>query len=61
MDTIPVSFETLSKQFAARSGVAAGKWFGKTCLKLDGKAFLVLWGDDIAFKLGEASQSPPSR
>jgi len=31
--------------------VAPGKWFGKPCLKVDGKVFAALWGEDMTFKL----------
>jgi hypothetical protein len=35
--------------------VAVGKWFGKTCLKVEGKVFAALWRGEVAFKLtGEA-------
>ena len=43
------------KELAAELGqeydVVPGKWFGKLCLKVDGKVFAALWGEDIAFKL----------
>ena len=54
---MPVTFKSLVEQFAANPRVAAGKWFGKTCLKVDGKAFAVLFGDDIAFKLAEDARA----
>lgn len=31
--------------------LAAGKWFGKPCLKVGGKVFAALWQGDMAFKL----------
>ena len=31
--------------------VAPGKLLGKLCLKVDGKVFAALWGEDMAFKL----------
>jgi hypothetical protein len=35
--------------------VAVGNWFGKPCLKVQGKIFAALWQGDMAFKLsGEA-------
>jgi len=50
-----VSFETLVAPFATAHQVAEGKWFGKPCLKTDDKAFVVLFGQNVAFKLtGEA-------
>ena len=42
-------------EFSPEWGVAPGKWFGKPCLKVDGKVLAALWGGDMAFKLsGEA-------
>ena len=45
----------LVAEFSPEQDVSAGKWFGKLCLKVEGKVFAALWGDDVAFKLtGEA-------
>lgn len=45
----------IAAEFDADQDVAQGTWFGKLCLKVDGKVFAALWGDDVAFKLaGEA-------
>ena len=57
MSEMPVTFESLVEKFADNPRVAAGKWFGKTCLKADGKAFAVLFGDDVAFKLAEDART----
>jgi len=57
MSDVAITFESLLGQFAGDPRVAEGKWFGKTCLKVDGKAFLVLFGGDIAFKLDEGARS----
>lgn len=57
MDKATPTFETLQAQFAADPRVAASKWFGKTCLKVDGKAFVVLFGHDLAFKLAEGPRA----
>jgi hypothetical protein len=57
MNEDPITFESLVEQFAGQANVAAGKWFGKTCLKVDGKAFLVSFGGDIAFKLAEDARA----
>jgi hypothetical protein len=47
--------DEIAAQFGSESGVATGKWFGKPCVKVGGKVFVVLWGRDLAFKLtGEA-------
>jgi uncharacterized damage-inducible protein DinB len=45
----------LAAELGADQEVSAGKWFGKLCLKVEGKVFAALWGGDVAFKLtGEA-------
>lgn len=42
-------------EFSSHPNVSKGKFFGTPCLQVDGKAFLVLWKEDMAFKLtGEA-------
>jgi hypothetical protein len=47
--------EDVAAQFSPEMNVATGKWFGKPCLKVDGKVFAALWGGDMVFKLtGEA-------
>jgi hypothetical protein len=49
------SLEVIAAELGAEQDVTVGKWFGKRCLKVDGKVFAALWGDDMAFKLtGEA-------
>ena len=50
------SFTSIVAQFAGNPRVAEGKWFGKTCLKVDGKAFAVLFGADLAFKLPDGAR-----
>ena len=50
-----MSLENLIEEFSADDQVVESKWFGKPCLKVDGKAFVVKFGRDLAFKLtGEA-------
>jgi len=45
----------MSVELGQTRSVAPGKWFGKPCLKVDGKVFAALWQGDMAFKLtGEA-------
>ena len=45
----------IAAELSKARNVAPGKWFGKTCLKVDGKVFAALWQGDMAFKLrGEA-------
>jgi len=41
----------LAAELAEDHDVAPGKWFGKLCLKVNGKVFAALWGEDMAFKL----------
>ena len=48
------TLETLGEiagRFTASHEVQVGKWFGKPCLKSNTKVFVVLWGEDLAFKL----------
>ncbi|MBW8010324.1 MAG: hypothetical protein FVQ83_03645 [Chloroflexi bacterium] len=49
--------ETLIEQFAGNPQVAAAKWFGKPCLNVNGKAFVVQFGGDLAFKLTAEAHS----
>lgn len=51
----PQILNELVAEFSPEQDVNAGKWFGKLCLKVEGKVFAALWGGDVAFKLtGEA-------
>jgi hypothetical protein len=43
--------DEIAAQFGPELDVATGKWFGKPCIKVSGKVFVALWGDDLAFKL----------
>lgn len=47
------TFEAIAAQFAGDEEVAESKWFGKICLKVNGKAFVVAFGGDLAFKLAD--------
>lgn len=51
MSDAQMSFENLTEEFASDPQVVEAKWFGKLCLKVDGKAFVVKFGRDLAFKL----------
>lgn len=51
------NLETLIEQFASNPDVAAAKWFGKPCMNVKGKAFVVQFGDDLAFKLTDEAHS----
>jgi hypothetical protein len=47
--------EEIAAQFSPELDVTTGKWFGRPCIKMGGKVFAALWGDDMVFKLtGEA-------
>jgi hypothetical protein len=41
----------IAAQFRPNQQVAIAKWFGKPCIKVGSKVFVVLWGRDLAFKL----------
>jgi hypothetical protein len=47
----PPALNEISVQFSPGQQVTAGKWFGKPCLKVSGKVFAALWGEDMAVKL----------
>lgn len=47
-------FDTIADDLAPR-GATAGAMFGKRALKVGGKAFACLKGDDLAFKLGDGT------
>jgi hypothetical protein len=49
--------KTLAALFSEDPRVVEGKWFGKICLKIDGKAFAVLFKGDVAFKLPEDART----
>jgi hypothetical protein len=52
MDSI---LNELAAEFSPEQQVSVGNWFGKRCLKVEGKVFAALWRGDVAFKLtGEA-------
>ena len=46
-----INFEDLASHFASNDTVTEAKWFGKRCISVNGKAFAVLFGEDIAYKL----------
>ena len=51
MSEVQMSLEILAEKFSDNPQVVESKWFGKLCLKVDGKAFVVKFGRDLAFKL----------
>jgi hypothetical protein len=55
MDDSAQTLNEIAAELGSGQNVAPGKWFGKLCLKVDGKIFAALWDGDMAFKLaGEA-------
>jgi hypothetical protein len=49
------TLDEITAELGVDRDVVLGKWFGKLCLKVDGKVFAALWIGDMAFKLtGEA-------
>jgi len=51
----------IAAQFDPKLDVATGKWFGKPCIKVRGKVFVVLWQGDLAFKLTGKAHSEASQ
>lgn len=51
------SLEELAVALGPRPGVTVGKWFGKPCLKVNGRVFAARSGDTMAFKLPEEALS----
>ena len=47
----------LAAELAEDHDIAPGKWFGKLCLKVEGKVFAALWGEGMAFKLTGAAHA----
>lgn len=47
----------IAVQLAPELQVATGKWFGKPCLKVGGRVFAALWGEDVAFKLTDQAHT----
>ncbi len=50
-------FETLVENLSADPQVVQAKWFGKPCINVNGKAFVVKFGRDLAFKLSGEDHS----
>jgi hypothetical protein len=51
----PEILDQIAAEFGPEQNVAVGKWFGKPCMSVGKKVFVILWGKDLAFKLnGEA-------
>ena len=52
MNSAEVHFEALVDAYADTLGVTTGKLFGHPCLKVEGKAYSVLFVGAVVFKLG---------
>ncbi len=46
-----MDFESLVEELTSDPEVVQAKWFGKPCINVSGKAFVVKFGRDLAFKL----------
>ena len=44
--------ESLVEELSSDPQIVQAKWFGKPCINVIGKAFVVEFGQDLAFKLG---------
>jgi hypothetical protein len=51
------TLEVIAAELGAEQDVTVGNWFGKRCLKVDGKVFAALWGGDMALKLTGGAHS----
>ncbi|MFN3195566.1 MAG: hypothetical protein ACE364_06445 [Chlorobiota bacterium] len=47
-----VEFDRINKKLSATHNTADGLMFGKRCLKVGRKAFVVLYNDSLVFKIG---------
>ena len=47
----------IASQFSPEQNVAVGKWFGKPCINVGKKTFVILWGRDLVFKLAGQSHT----
>jgi hypothetical protein len=49
--------QEIASRFSPEAGVSVGKWFGKPCIQIGKKVFVILWGRDLAFKLADESHA----
>jgi hypothetical protein len=49
--------QEIAASFDPAANVATAKWFGKPCINVGKKVFVVLWGQDLAFKLTGAAHA----
>ncbi len=47
----PEILREIASQFSPEQNVAVGTWFGKPCINVGKKTFVILWGRDLVFKL----------
>ncbi len=47
----PEMLREIASQFGPEQNVAVAKWFGKPCINVGKKTFVILWGRDLVFKL----------
>lgn len=50
MDDMP-TLTRIAEKLDPQAGVTRGRWFGKECLKVQGRVFAVSCGEEVAFKL----------
>ena len=53
----PQILTELAAEFSPEQDVSVGNWFGRRCLKVEGKVFAALWRGDVAFKLSGGAHS----
>ena len=50
-------FESLVEELSSDPQVVRAKWFGKPCIHVNGKAFVVQFGPDLSFKFAGEDHS----
>ncbi len=53
----PEMLQEIASQFNPGQNVTLGKWFGKPCINVGKKTFVILWGRDLTFKLAGESHA----
>jgi len=51
------TLQEITNSFDPNLHVSTGKWFGKPCVSIGKKVFVILWGRDLVFKLGGEAHS----
>jgi len=51
--------QEMAAEWGPAQGISVSKWFAKPCLKIGGKVFAGLWGEDVVFKLTGEPQAVP--